>query len=62
MRTHPVSTASYQLIKERLASWFPNDADRYYDVKDPLFDIMMDGAEDWAKLVKWRVPDGDSLE
>jgi|SRR5216683_2469729 GrpB-like predicted nucleotidyltransferase (UPF0157 family) len=62
LRAHPVSTASYQLIKERLASWFPNDADRYYDVKDPLFDIIMDGAEDWAKLVKWRVPDGDSLE
>lgn len=62
LRTHPVSAASYQLIKERLASWFPDDADRYYDVKDPLFDVIMDGAEAWAKLVEWRVPDGDTSE
>jgi GrpB-like predicted nucleotidyltransferase (UPF0157 family) len=59
LRAHPVSTASYQLIKERLASWFPDDADRYYDVKDALFDVMMDGAEAWARLVDWRVPEGD---
>lgn len=62
LRAHPVSTASYRLIKERLASWFPDDADRYYDVKDPLFDVMMDGAEAWAKLLEWTVPDGDALE
>ncbi len=59
LRAHPVSAASYQLIKQRLASWFPDDADRYYDVKDPLFDMMMDGAEAWARLVDWRVPDGE---
>ncbi|GGC57799.1 GrpB family protein [Chelatococcus reniformis] len=60
LRAHPVTAASYQLIKQRLAHWFPDDADRYYDVKDPLFDVIMDGAEAWAKLLGWTLPPGDA--
>ncbi len=56
LRAHPVTAASYQRIKQRLASWFPEDAGRYYDVKDPLFDVIMDAAEAWANLVGWNLP------
>jgi GrpB-like predicted nucleotidyltransferase (UPF0157 family) len=59
LRTHRVTSASYQIIKEHLLTWFPEDIDRYYDVKDPLFDIIMDGAENWACLTGWHLPPPD---
>lgn len=58
-RHHPVTSASYALIKERLAMWFPDDVDRYYDIKDPLFDILMEGAESWAQQSRWSIPAPD---
>ncbi len=60
LRAHPVTAESYQVIKERLSDWFPTDANRYYDIKDPVFDIIMDGAEIWAAATGWTVPEGDS--
>jgi hypothetical protein len=33
--------------------------DRYYEVKDPLCDIIMDGAEAWALLTGWEIPPGE---
>jgi GrpB-like predicted nucleotidyltransferase (UPF0157 family) len=59
LRTHPTSAGAYALIKQRLASRFPEDEDAYYDIKDPVFDIIMDGAEDWARLIGWSPPPGD---
>ncbi len=59
LRAHPVATAAYALIKQRLAGFFPDNADAYYDIKDPVFDIIMDGAYDWAKLTGWNEPPGD---
>lgn len=59
LRHHPTTASSYQSIKETLSSWFPEDIDRYYDIKDPVFDIIMDGAESWASQVSWKPPKGD---
>ncbi|MCX5480429.1 GrpB family protein [Kaistia geumhonensis] len=59
LRTHPVATAAYALIKQRLAARFPDDDDAYYDIKDPVFDIIIDGAEEWALRTGWRLPEGD---
>lgn len=59
LRTHPVATAAYALVKQRLAARFPDDADAYYDIKDPVFDIIIDGAEEWALRTGWRLPPGD---
>ncbi len=47
-------------IKQHLADWFPENVDRYYDVKDPVFDIIMDGAKAWAELCKWAIPEEDA--
>nr|WP_281411920.1 GrpB family protein [Rhizobium sp. WYCCWR 11128] len=59
LRAHPTGANAYALIKQRLAQRFPDDVDFYYDIKDPVFDIIMDGANEWAKLFGWSEPPGD---
>ncbi|MEZ2127359.1 MULTISPECIES: GrpB family protein [unclassified Sinorhizobium] len=59
LRAHPTAASAYALIKQRLAERFPTDADAYYDIKDPVFDIIMDGANEWAKVIGWSEPPGD---
>ena len=38
-----------------LARRHPDDAEAYYDVKDPVCDIIMGGAEAWAQAAGWDV-------
>jgi GrpB-like predicted nucleotidyltransferase (UPF0157 family) len=59
LRTHPVAAEAYGLVKERLARHFVRDIDAYYDIKDPVFDIIVEGAEEWAARVGWSPPEGD---
>lgn len=59
LRSHPVSAAAYGLIKQRLAARFPDDEDAYYDIKDPLFDIIVEGAGEWSARIGWQEPPGD---
>lgn len=59
LRAHPTAAGAYALVKQRLAERFPTDAEAYYDIKDPVFDIIMEGAYDWAKLTGWKEPPGD---
>ena len=56
LRTHPCSAGAYAAIKQRLALLFPDNEDAYYDIKDPVFDIIMDAAEEWARRVAWSLP------
>jgi hypothetical protein len=44
---HSVAAAEYVLVEERLARRAPADPDAYYEIKDPVFDIMA-GANEWA--------------
>jgi len=30
-----------------------------YDIKDPVFDIIVDGANEWAMRTGWTEPQGD---
>lgn len=53
LRTHPVSAEAYGLIKLHLARVHPDDVYFYYDIKDPLCDIVIDAAEDWARQTGW---------
>lgn len=59
LRAHPVAASSYSLIKQRLARRLPEDEDAYYEIKDPVFDIIMDGANEWAMRIGWAEPPGD---
>jgi GrpB-like predicted nucleotidyltransferase (UPF0157 family) len=59
LRTHGGAANAYGTIKVQLARLFPNDVESYYDVKDPVFDLLMAGAEDWAAAANWRQPASD---
>lgn len=59
LRAHPVAAGAYCLIKCRLAERAPNDQKAYYDIKDPVFDIIMDGANEWAQRIGWVEPERD---
>ena len=59
LRSHDRAAAAYGLVKQQLAARFQGDVDAYYDIKDPVFDIIMAGAEEWAARVGWSVPPGD---
>lgn len=60
LRSHPLAAKAYEQIKKQLAHYFPNNADVYYDIKDPVFDIIMAGAEDWARVSNWTIPETDA--
>lgn len=59
LRTHPVAAQAYAQVKHQLALRFPDDEDAYYDIKDPVFDIIVEGAEEWAGRTSWTQPPGD---
>ncbi|WP_404405609.1 GrpB family protein [Pelagibacterium halotolerans] len=59
LRSHKVAADAYALIKRRLAERFATDVDAYYDIKDPVFDIIVEGANEWAMRIGWTEPPGD---
>lgn len=56
LRTHPVAAEAYAQIKRSLAQRFPDDQDAYYEIKDPVFDIIVEGANEWADRIGWAEP------
>jgi GrpB-like predicted nucleotidyltransferase (UPF0157 family) len=54
LRATPLAAQAYAQIKRALAAFAPDDWDHYYDVKDPVCDIIMAGAETWAAATGWR--------
>ncbi len=54
LRANPAAAAAYGQVKMALASHHAEDADAYYDIKDPVCDIIIAGAESWAKATKWE--------
>jgi GrpB-like predicted nucleotidyltransferase (UPF0157 family) len=48
LRAEPRAAGAYAQVKEALARLHPEDMDAYYDVKDPVCDIIMAAAELWA--------------
>ena len=59
LRAHPVASAAYAQIKTSLSQRHPDDVDFYYDIKDPLCDIVIDAAEDWAQATGWQMGASD---
>ena len=55
LRANPAAAAAYGQVKIALAVHHAEDADAYYDIKDPVCDIIMAGAENWAKEVQWQL-------
>jgi GrpB-like predicted nucleotidyltransferase (UPF0157 family) len=53
LRAHPPAAEAYGQLKQRLAVLCEN-ADVYADAKDPVCDIIMQAAEEWADRTGWR--------
>lgn len=47
LRHHPNSAHSIELIKREIAKRHANDIDAYYDIKDPVYDLIWEAALAW---------------
>lgn len=53
LRHSPAAAAAYAEVKVALSELHPDDADAYYAVKDPVCDLVMVAAEQWASATAW---------
>ena len=60
LRTHPLAAQAYSQVKVALAARHADDIEYYYDIKDPVCDIIMAGAEGWAQQSAWTLPTTDA--
>jgi GrpB-like predicted nucleotidyltransferase (UPF0157 family) len=54
LRAHPDSARTIELIKRQLARYHADDIEAYYDIKDPIYDLIWDAAQDWARSSGWQ--------
>jgi GrpB-like predicted nucleotidyltransferase (UPF0157 family) len=54
LRAHPNSARSIETIKRQLAKHHPDDLDAYYEVKDPVYDLIWEAAKEWAQFTGWE--------
>lgn len=54
LRAHPQSAKAIELIKREIAKRHPDDVEAYYDIKDPVYDLVWDAARDWAIHTRWK--------
>jgi GrpB-like predicted nucleotidyltransferase (UPF0157 family) len=52
LRSHPDAAAAYARVKIALARLHPDDIDAYYDVKDPVCDLIYQAAERWERSIQ----------
>lgn len=57
LRASPSAAAAYEAVKRELAARFHADKAAYNAVKDPVFDLIMAGAREWAARTGWTPPD-----
>ncbi len=57
LRAHPHSAATVERIKRALVKYHAEDVDAYYDIKDPVYDLIWEAAREWADASGWRVDD-----
>lgn len=60
LRAQPLAAQAYAQVKIALAARHADDIEYYYDVKDPVCDIIMAGAEGWAQQSHWTLPATDA--
>jgi GrpB-like predicted nucleotidyltransferase (UPF0157 family) len=54
LRAHPNSAKSIELIKREIAKRHADDIETYYDIKDPVYDLIWNAALDWEKYTNWK--------
>jgi GrpB-like predicted nucleotidyltransferase (UPF0157 family) len=60
LRAHPVAAAAIEGAKRALARHVGHDVAAYYEIKDPVYDIVMAGATAWALGEDWRPGPSDA--
>jgi GrpB-like predicted nucleotidyltransferase (UPF0157 family) len=55
LRAHPAAAAAYAEVKRQLAVYHAADIQAYVTIKDPVCDVIMSAAEEWAATIGWRV-------
>lgn len=55
LRAHPKSAQTVELIKRQLAKHHGDDVETYYDIKDPVYDLIWEAAQTWADYTNWTV-------
>jgi GrpB-like predicted nucleotidyltransferase (UPF0157 family) len=60
LRAHPAAAGAYADVKRALTGIVGDDIDAFYAVKDPVFDIIMAGADEWAAATAWRPGPSDA--
>jgi GrpB-like predicted nucleotidyltransferase (UPF0157 family) len=53
LRAHPNSAKTIELIKREIAKRHANDLEAYYDIKDPVYDLIWDAALEWVRYTDW---------
>ena len=53
LRSHPDVAWAYGELKRRLALCVGDDRHLYAETKDPVCDIIIGGAEEWARTTRW---------
>jgi GrpB-like predicted nucleotidyltransferase (UPF0157 family) len=54
LRAHPKAARSVEVIKREIAERHADDADAYYDIKDPVYDLIWEAAQEWSEHTGWR--------
>ena len=55
LRSHPLAANAYAELKRSLARFHPDDLEAYTVIKDPVCDVIMAAAEEWAKATKYEI-------
>jgi GrpB-like predicted nucleotidyltransferase (UPF0157 family) len=55
LRCHPNSAVTIETIKRQIARWHAGDVEAYYAIKDPVYDLIWDAAQEWAAVVGWTL-------
>ncbi len=54
LRSHPMAADAYAEVKRQLAHYHAEDRAAYTLIKDPVCDVIMAAAEDWAKAAGYE--------
>ncbi len=60
LRADPAAAKAYGEIKQQLARRFPDGEEAYYDIKDPVSDMLFSAASLWAEQQGWVMPLSDN--
>ena len=54
LRAHSNSARAIEQIKRQIVKRHADDVEAYYDIKDPVYDLIWDAAQEWSKQTYWQ--------